>query len=204
MSDKPEEWRAVVNTDGRYEISDMGHVRSTRNRYGNPQVKVLTGYISSSGYPAVSIRRYGWNRNRPVSVHVLIAEAFIGPCPAGYEVNHKDFNRENSVLDNLEYVTYSENNLHAFRHGRQPVRGSRVGSSKLTEVDIIAIRESDEPHTIVAKRYGVHPTTILRVRTREQWPQVPPCLYPEPNVVCDLCMGAGGWHWCANMRCPAK
>lgn len=30
------------------------------------------------------------------------------------------------------------------------------------------------------------------------------CLYPEPNVTCDLCGGAGGWHWCPNQRCPAK
>ena len=171
MISKTEEWRSVVNTDGRYEVSDMGHVRSTRNRYGNPRVKLLAAYLSS-GYPTVSIRRLGWNRTRPVSVHMMIAEAFIGPCPDGHEVNHKDFSRANSVLDNLEYVTYSENNLHAFRNGRQPVRGSRVGASKLKEAEIVVIRASNEPHTVLAKRYGVHPTTILRVRTREQWSQV--------------------------------
>lgn len=169
--DGMEEWRAVVGAEGRYEVSNLGRVRSLLNRYGNPRPLMLSAWLCN-GYPTVAIRKHGWPRSRPIAVHVLIAESFLGPCPEGHEVNHKDFNRANSVLLNIEYVTYSENNLHAFRHGRKPVRGERVGAAKLTAEQVKEIRNSKESHVQAARRLGVHPTTILRVRSGEFWRHV--------------------------------
>lgn len=166
-----EEWRPVVGGEGRYEISSLGRVKSLLNRYGHERVMFLSTWLSS-GYPTTAIRKRDWKRSRPVAVHVLIAEAFLGPCPEGHEVNHKDFNRANSVLSNLEYTTYSENNLHAFRHGRQPARGERVGAAKLTEADVVALRQSKETHVEAARRIGVHPSTVLRARSGEFWGHV--------------------------------
>ena len=171
LSPDQEEWRSFVGLEGWYDVSSLGRVRSLRNRYGNPRVKMLKPRLAR-GYPSVALRSLSGDRSRPADVHRLIALAFLGPCPEDMEVNHKDFNRANSVLSNLEYVTHSENNLHAFRHGRKPVRGSKVGAARLTEDQVREARQSTESHVELARRFMVHPTTILRARTGELWGHV--------------------------------
>lgn len=167
----PERWRPVVGCEDLYEVSTHGRVVKLRTRYGNPCRKLLKSWLAA-GYPTVTIKRPGRHRSCPEAVHRLIAQAFIGSCPEGHEVNHKDFDRSNSVLSNLEYVTYSENNLHAFRHGRAPARGEKVGAAKLTEEVVRELRSSNETHVEAARRLGVHPTTVLRARSGEFWGHV--------------------------------
>ena len=67
------------------------------------------------------------------NVHILIAEAFLGPRPEGLEVCHNDGNRNNNRPDNLRYDTRSSNNLDAYDHGRKPAVGEMLSSSKLQE-----------------------------------------------------------------------
>ncbi len=101
-----EEWRDIPGFPG-YKISNMGRVQGIR-------VPILRQYTSSRGgnYPFVDLR--GWDaegkpKRRLARVHALVAEAFIGPRPEGTVVNHKDHNRNNSHVDNLEYITQAEN-----------------------------------------------------------------------------------------------
>lgn len=64
-----------------------------------------------SGYMQCSIRKTGHNEqiNYTKYIHGLVAEAFLGPRPEGYQVDHKDGNRSNNHVSNLEYVTHREN-----------------------------------------------------------------------------------------------
>lgn len=99
---KQEEWR---NIDGyEYEISNTGQVR---NKTG----KIMHQSHNTYGYLHVSLCKMGYAKT--VCVHKLVACAFIAN-PNGYpQINHKDGNKENNAVSNLEWCTQKQNNQHA-------------------------------------------------------------------------------------------
>lgn len=111
-----ERWLPIPGYEGRYDVSDLGHVRSwsVRNRNAAPRSKALQPH--STGYPRLMLYS-GGGRYANRFVHQLVAAAFIGPRPPGQQVRHLDGNRSNPRLTNLAYGTQSENALDAVRHG---------------------------------------------------------------------------------------
>ena len=117
-------WQPVLGYEGLYEVSNLGQVRSvdrTRptTRHGKATVvkykgKLLRPGQFSSGYLSVSL----WKSNKGVSgsVHVLVAQAFLGDT-SGKDVNHIDGDKHNNAAANLEICNRSENMLHAYRTG---------------------------------------------------------------------------------------
>lgn len=122
-----EEWRSVTGFEGLYEVSDQGNVRRSgraaqrgNGHGGGARVgHIRKPHLINGGYLVVQL----WQQGRPSTclVHVLVAAAFLGRCPNGHEVNHKDGNKQNNAPDNLEYLTHSENSLHAYRTGLRTV-----------------------------------------------------------------------------------
>ncbi len=113
-SDKEKEiWLWVVDYEGWYQVSNLGSVRKM-NSDGTVN-RVLVARRPGGGYLSV------WVHNAVEShrcyVHHLVAAAFIGPRPEGREVNHKDLNKQNNRVDNLEYTTHRRNIRHAVRNG---------------------------------------------------------------------------------------
>lgn len=99
--------------------------------------------------------------------------AFVGPVPDGMQVNHKDGNPKNNHVQNLEYVTRSENMVHAFTSGLAvSPKGEANGSSKLTEEKIRAIRESNLTSRKAAVVFGVGKSAITSIRRRETWAHI--------------------------------
>ena len=103
-------WRMVVGFEGRYLVSNYGEVLTLR---GTP--RLLKSALNQQGYPTVSLGRLNTR-----TLHSLVAEAFIGPCPKGQEVRHKNGVRAFPFLWNLEYGTRRQNMQDAMRHGRVP------------------------------------------------------------------------------------
>lgn len=101
-----ERWRPVVGFEGRYDVSNRGRV------YSWVTERVLRPGIASNGYPTVAL-----GRGKTKTVHSLVAAAFIGPCPPGMEVRHRDGNRRNPRATNLEYGTRADNIRDAVKHG---------------------------------------------------------------------------------------
>lgn len=89
-----EQWRNVPRYEGRYQVSSFGAVR----RVGGKMLK--PSYYR--GYARVSLG------NKQRTVHRIVAEAFIGPLLPGIKVNHKDGNKGNNRIENLEYMTRRE------------------------------------------------------------------------------------------------
>lgn len=116
-----ENWKQINNLP--YEISSLGKVR-------NKQGKVLKTYIQNCGYEQIKFTS-GIHKQ----VHRLVAEAFIdNPLNKKY-VNHKDGNKLNNTVDNLEWCTNSENILHARNTGLNPYNKPTLNSKMPNRVN---------------------------------------------------------------------
>lgn len=114
-------WHPCVGYETHYEVSNLGNVRSIARMVNNrlktglrksPQ-KVLKAGKSKTGYLIVSFCVDGVKSNQ--NVHRLVARAFIANELNKPQVNHKDGDKLNNNVNNLEWVTVSENGLHAYR-----------------------------------------------------------------------------------------
>lgn len=127
-------WEDVRDYEGHYQISSGGKVFSLKSN------KELKPNIVRSGYKMVRLHKNGWSRD--YLVHRLVADAFCNNYFNKPIVNHKDGNKINNYFLNLEWVTDSENQLHAIRTGLKGVRfGANHPRSKLQDGDIISIRK---------------------------------------------------------------
>jgi hypothetical protein len=167
-------WKPIFG--GVYSVSNLGRVR--REMADRPPAKagfVLKPRISKryGGYLTVGLKN--GQRVSTAFVHRLVAEAFLGPCPAGLEVNHKNRDKTDPRLENLEYVTHVENIRHSYRTGRRHSAGETNGHAKLTEAEvrtIRALRARGVPIREVASRYSVTQSTISVVASRRTWRHV--------------------------------
>lgn len=133
------------------------------------------GYNLQNGYRAVTLYD-SKHRRKTYLIHQLVAEAFIGRCPSGKDVNHKDGNKRNNRIENLEYVTPSENTIHAFKTGLIiPARGSHIGSAKLTNRQVRRIRfryEHGASMSDIARRLNIGITTVSDIIKRRTWSHI--------------------------------
>lgn len=102
-----EEWRPTHHPN--YDVSSWGRVMSRAQR----KPKILKWQFPSHGYPTVSL-----GKGKQFLVHRLVAAAFLGPCPSGQEVCHRDDNPRNPALSNLEYGTRKDNIAGSVARGR--------------------------------------------------------------------------------------
>lgn len=107
-----EEWKAIECTNGMYEISSEGRVRSMIIlKSGNIKSTILKHQFNKKGYPIV---RVTVNRVKmTIRIHREVARAFIDNPENKPQVNHKDGNKENNSVSNLEWCTNTENAHHA-------------------------------------------------------------------------------------------
>ena len=103
-----EEWRQSVED---YEVSNLGNVRRVllRDKY-----KMIRGSIVRNGYRYFQLQRNGKRINH--FFHTLVALAFLGERPQGYEIDHIDRNKLNNAASNLRYCSHSDNmkNCHTY------------------------------------------------------------------------------------------
>jgi hypothetical protein len=177
-----EEWKAVVGFEGCYEVSNRGRVRSLDRVVirsdGIPQPqsgKVLRQQRNPKrgGRLSVHLCREDLSRHR-ITVHRLMLEAFVGPCPEGMEACHGDDNHLNNVIDNLRWDTKRNNMVDRDRNGKT-VKGLTHGNAKLTDDDIREmrrLRSAGAKLSELAERYGIAFGQIGAIVRGKAWKHV--------------------------------
>lgn len=169
------EWRAIPGYEGTYEVSDQGEVRSldrvvhfADGRVRQYRGQVLAQYADGCGYPKVTLKRQ--DRGNRVHLHILLAAAFIGPCPEGQEVCHNDGNPANCTRGNLRYDTRFGNSADKKLHGTL-LQGEQVASSRLKPDTVKAIRALRGVQRVrdVAAAFGTCPSHVCNIQRGRRW-----------------------------------
>lgn len=173
VADTTEEWRAVPNYEDRYEVSNIGRVRSLLDFTGKKRIKIKSTRLVNKRYRRVTLYKHGeqWT----ITVHQLVALCFIGPPPKGMTVNHIDTIKLNNHLSNLEYITQRDNTAHSVKN-RLHAYGARNGRCKLKEEDIPRIRwliKSGVPTLRITEEFGVSDSVILNIAKGKLWKHIP-------------------------------
>jgi NUMOD4 motif len=178
-----ERWRPVPGYEGLYEVSDRGQVRSLDRQViaqmpTGPAVqrypgKVLRNTIRPDGYAQVGLSRAGVQKT--FNVHILVLEAFVGPCPPGQEARHGPGGKSDPSLANLRgWGTRKENFADRIEDG-QGNRGERHGLAKLTTAVVLEIRArvaAGERQADVARDLGVGPGNVWVIIHRKNWQHI--------------------------------
>jgi hypothetical protein len=152
-----EQWKDVLDTGGRFRVSDLGNIIGARGRLMVPQ--------NRRGYPAVRV--LGKSRD----IHTMVLEAFVCLRPDEMECRHLDGDKWNPSLSNLKWGTRSENQTDRVLHGCSN-RGARCGKAILTAEQVVEIRgrvATCRSLRGLAREYGVNDKTIRNIRDMKSW-----------------------------------
>lgn len=177
-------WKDIRGYEGLYQINSIGNVRSldrfvksSRGGFRKQNSRILTNSIHKHGHHIVNL----WKENKSVQykVYRLLAIAFISnpdnkPC-----VNHIDGNRMNLSLENLEWVTYSENMRHAYDNGLTNgtfKAGFESRFCKLSKEDILFIKSKRKNREMklkdLAALFNIGIGHVSQIGTGKQWREV--------------------------------
>lgn len=184
-----EVWKDVVGFERVYQVSSLGRVKSLarENRYYREDIgkecvrrypdRIMKVKFGTRGYYVAHLRNGADIESWP-NVHRLVAEAFIPNIHNKPSVNHKDGNKKNNCVENLEWATYSENTQHAYdmglakSNGGNPPKCEDSPNARLKNSDIfIIIEKRNAGNTLksIADEYDVGISTIHRICNKLSW-----------------------------------
>ena len=151
-----------------YYISNYGRIRRLE--------KLKTPILNSAGYYKINL--YELNKVKTFTIHRLVAYAFLGV--SDLTVNHKDYNRINNHISNLEYMTMREQTehrdlrIHTIYKQSKSVSGSKNPMAKINEELVLKIRSEDPDisHSKLSRKYNLPYERIRLIRKREVWKHI--------------------------------
>lgn len=157
----------IKGFEGRYTISNLGIVRSKLTNI------VMKPNITKFGYARVNLRKAKSREYKSYFIHRLVASHFLDNPTNLPEVNHKDSNRLNNVVTNLEWLSKEDNIRHSFIYGHASHKELRNPNSKLNQEDIkaiIALHNTNRFYnTQIAKMFKVSSSTIDNIINNVTW-----------------------------------
>lgn len=171
---KLEVWGPVEGWS-KYEVSNMGRIRSFNGNSKEPKLRTLIK--TQQGYLKV-IFYDGKNRNKTFIVSRLVASAFLQKPEDCDQVAHLDGDRTNNTVGNLMWCTAKENSSHKKVHGTAPI-GERNPKAKLKEADVLSIKslcKKGVDQSEIANTFGVNRRTVSAINCGVNWSHLKECV----------------------------
>lgn len=172
-------WKDIKGYEGIYSVNSVGDIKSIKRNI------ILKQRINHRGYPVVSLSKRG--KVKLKTVHRIVAKTFIENPKNKSDVNHKDGVKTNNRVENLEWMTRSENIRHAYETGLSiavsankngKFQGENHYKSKLTEEDVIYIRRNIRRNggkmtqVELAKMFNTSDGNISDIVNRRNWKHI--------------------------------
>ena len=171
-------WKDIVGYENEYQINQFGEIRTLKDSPKLKKYDVLKPQISKrNGYVYQMLYKNG--KEKLLRVHRLVAMAFL-PNPNNLpQVNHKDGNKQNNSVDNLEWCEQSYNMKHAFKTGlEKPSEKQKAAVRKTNEkkrkrvVRTMGDEKNEyESATVAARKNNVGISTICRYCNKKRMPK---------------------------------
>lgn len=171
-------WADCVGYEGIYKVSNFGRIISLERiivvnggkcggsfRKG---LKLMKYKVGTTGYYTLNLCKNGIPKD--TLVHRIVAMAFIKNDNNYPYINHKNFNRIDNRVENLEWCTQKMNIHHAIDAGKIPIcYGENTSSNKLTEKEVLEILKASGPFNEIAKKYGISRGNVGYIKTGKSW-----------------------------------
>lgn len=156
--------KPIKGYEGYYSIDEYGKIYS-HHTYNKRQPGYKKTYKGKRGYLVVDLCVK--NKRKNLKVHRLVAETFI-PNPENKQfVNHKDLNKLNNHVSNLEWTTAKENTRHFFDNGVREYNYKKA--PKLTEQIALSVLLDNRSNKEIAKTYNIGLSTVIHIKLGSRW-----------------------------------
>lgn len=177
-----EEWRDIKGYEGSYQVSSLGKIkgldRTIKTKGGTRRVfeRIKSTHVMKIGYVGVNLSLNG--KTKLHYVHRVIAQAFIPNPDDKAQVNHKDFDRQNNSILNLEWATQAENSLHAWTKKERVVSDvcACIGEDKPNSVltndqakEIVRLLHAGLGPKEIAEKLNINAMAIYKISQGENW-----------------------------------
>jgi len=154
-------WKDIEGYEDSYRVSDLGRVFSIRSDI------LLKPNINSSGYHQVCLR------GSYLTIHRLVLETFDPVEDMGsLQGNHLNMIKTDNRFINLDWCTNLENQRHSWDNGREAAKGKSNGNSKLTEMDVLRIRELLQTSMLkkdIGRLFNISGENVRAIELRKSW-----------------------------------
>jgi hypothetical protein len=160
-------WKDIKGYEGFYQISNLGRVKTLNFKVA----KILKNSLDSRGYYQVKLKD-----RKSHLIHHLVMKNFVSEKPSpDHQVNHINGVKTDNYLENLEWVTRSQNMLHAYKLGLNYTLGKKGSShpnASITENDVKEIRKSNLTSKELGEKYNLSYKTICAIRAKKSWKHI--------------------------------
>lgn len=178
LSTEMEIWKPIPEFEQYYLCSNIGQIKNIRTN------KLLSQY--KNRYCNVTLSKD--KVHIPMGVHRIVAMTFLENLNNKPYVNHKDGNRYNNNVSNLEWVTAKENSEHAISTGLHKIKGVEHPLNKLSEENVLFIFNSELICKKLAEMFNISPSTCASIKSGRLWnhltkKEIEPCSFSKEKIL---------------------